>query len=421
MIKFLFIAIIFMSSAWAQPLDRIIAVVNDEVLLESELHDMESTIMQQLRQRQATMPPADIFRTQVLERLILQKIQMQTAAKTGIRLSDDALNTALRQIANNNNLTLGEFRDVLVRDGFDYETFRESIRHDMIISRLHKKQVSDKLVVSEREIDDFLATQQAQGGLQDAYHLLHILISVPQAASPEQIQSARQRLDTVQSLLGEGANFAEVASGYSDGQNALEGGDLGWREQGELPSLFAKIVPTMGLSEVSDVIRSGSGFHLIKLVDKKSQEEHMVKQTSASHILVKTNELVSDDDAKGKLIQLRERVSRGEGFSELARAHSDDTVSALRGGSLGWTTTGAMVPEFEEEMNKLGDNQMSEPFKSRFGWHLIMLHERREQNMADEFKRSKARELIHSRKSTEEIDAWLRALRDEAYVEYRDL
>ena len=421
MIKFLVMSLFFMGSALAQPLDRIIAVVNDEVLLESELHDMESTIKQQLRQRQAAMPPEDIFRTQVLERLILQKLQIQTAAKTGIRLSDDAVNTALRQIANTNNLTLSEFRDVLERDGFDYEIFRESIRHDMIISRLHKKQVSDKIIVSKREIDDFLATQQAQGGLQDSYHLLHILISVPQAASPEEVQSARARLDTVQTLLGEGANFAEVASGYSDGQNALEGGDIGWRAQGELPSLFAKVVPTMAVSEISDVIRSGSGFHLIKLVDKKSQEEHMVKQTSASHILIKTNELVSDEDAKGKLAQLRDRVSRGENFSELARAHSDDTVSALRGGSLGWTTTGAMVPEFEQEMNKLDSNQMSEPFKSRFGWHLIMLHDRREQNMADEFKRSKARELIHSRKSAEEIDAWLRALRDEAYVEYRDL
>lgn len=422
MIRTLLLAMLmFMSSAWAQPLDRIVAVINDEVILASELREMEETVAQQLRQRQVAMPPYDIFKSQVLERLIMQKLQLQTASRTGIRLADDALNAALRQVAARNKLSLREFRDVLQRDGYDFSAFRESIRRDMIISRLHKKQVGDKIIVSDREIDNFLATQQLQGGAEDAFHLLHILISVPDAASPEQLQQAEQKLAKVQGLLNQGADFSEVASGYSDGQNALEGGDLGWRLQGELPGLFAKVVPQMAVAEVSSVLRSGSGFHIVKLAEKKSQEVHLVKQTLASHILIKTNELVTDADAESRLTQLRKRVENGEDFAELARAHSDDTVSALRGGSLGWSSAGVMVPEFEEKMNALSENEMSEVFKSRFGWHLILLQERREQNMAEEFKRNKAREQIHTRKANEEIDNWLRALRDEAYVEYRDL
>ncbi len=421
MIRIVFFSLLLMSSAWAQTLDRIIAVINDEVVLESELVEMETMVRQQLRQKDVALPPPDVFRTQVLERLIMQKLQLQKAADIGIRLGDDALNTAIKQIADQNNLSLSEFRDVLERDGYDYAAFRDSIRQDMIISRLHKKQIADRIVVSDREIDTFLATQDAQGGVQDAYHLLHLLISVPQAASPEQVQKANKRLAKVQELLDQGANFSEVASGYSDGQNALEGGDLGWRLKGELPSLFSDVVPEMDVSDVSDVLRSGSGFHLVKLVDKKTQEKHLVKQTLASHILIKTNELVSDEDAKDRLQQIKQRVLNGESFAELARAHSDDTVSALKGGSLGWVTSGMMVPEFEEQMNSLDNGEMSPVFKSRFGWHLILLENRREQNMAEEYKRKKAREQIHNRKATEEIDNWLRALRDESYVEYREL
>ena len=421
MIKILCLSLLIVTSAWAEPMDRIIAVVEDEVLFESELRDMVRTISLQLRQRDVALPPQDVFIPQVLERLIVKKVQMQTAARLGIRLDDDDLNSSIKNIAQKNQMTLSQFRDVLERDGYNYENFRDQIREDMIISRLHKVQVGDKIVVSDREIDTLLATQAAQGAAQDAYHLLHILINVPEAASPEQVQAAQEKLAKVQLLLAQGGDFSEIASGYSDGQNALEGGDLGWRLQGELPSLFAQQVPKLSVSEVSQVIRSGSGFHLVKLADKKSQETHMVKQTSASHILINTNDLVSDDDAKNRLEKLRFRVENGEDFADLARAHSDDMVSAVRGGDLGWSTPGTMVPEFEKQMNALANNAMSEVFKSRFGWHLIILHNRREQNMADENKRSKAREQIHGRKMAEELDTWLRELRDSSYVEYRDL
>jgi peptidyl-prolyl cis-trans isomerase SurA len=420
--KYLFAAFLLACNvAWAAPLDRIVAVVNDEVILESELMEMQQTVRQQLRQRQSAIPPADVMRKQVLERLVVQRLQLQRAEEVGVRVGDDALNAALRQIANNNDMNLRQFRDVLEEDGYDFSRFRETIREEMIITRLRKSQVEDRVVVSDREVDNFLATQTVQAGNEVEYHLQHILISLPEAAAPEEVQQAQEKLDTIQSLLAEGGEFGEVAAGYSDGQNALEGGELGWRKQGELPSLFADVVPRLSVGEVSEPLRSGSGFHLVRLKDKKSAERHLVKQTKASHILLKTNEVVSDEEAEKRLNQLRQRIENGENFAELARAHSEDTGSAIEGGSLGWVSPGVMVPEFQEKMDALAVGELSEVFKSRFGWHLIMIEDRREENMAEEFKRNKAREQIRQRKIDEEMESWLRAMRDEAYVEYREI
>ena len=420
--KYLFAAFLMVCNvAWAAPLDRIIAVVNDEVILESELVEMQQTVRQQLRQRQSSIPPSDVLRKQVLERLIVQRLQLQRAQEVGVRVGDDALNAALRQIANNNDMNLRQFRDVLEEDGYQFSRFRETIREEMIITRLRKSQVEDRVVVSDREVDNFLATQTVQAGNEVEYHLQHILISMPEAAAPEEVQEAREKLDTIQSLLAEGGEFGEVAAGYSDGQNALDGGELGWRKQGELPSLFADVVPRLTVGEVSEPLRSGSGFHLVRLKDKKSAELHLVKQTKASHILIKPNEVVSDEEAQKRLNQLRQRIENGENFAELARAHSEDTGSAIEGGSLGWGSPGVMVPEFQEKMDELAIGELSEVFKSRFGWHLIMVDDRREENMAEEFKRNKAREQIRQRKIDEEMESWLRAMRDEAYVEYREI
>jgi len=418
--KLLLMLLLIANSAMAQNIDRIIAVVNNEVVLESELIDMEYTVRQQLRQRGSTIPAASILSEQVLERLIIQKIQVQEAKKIGVRVGDDSLNAALRQIADNNGLSLREFRDVLEADGYDFPEFRESIRQDMIISRLRKSQVEDKIVVSDREVDNYLATQQVQGASEVEYRLQHLLISVPEAASPEQVQSAEQKLATVQELLEAGDAFSDVAAAYSDGQTALEGGDLGWRKRGELPSLFAGVVPDLTEGQVSEPIRNGSGFHLVRLAEKKSAEEHLVKQTLASHILLRTNELVTDEDAEKRLNQLRERILNGADFAEIARANSDDTGSAIEGGSLGWTSPGVMVPEFEKKMDELAIGGVSEVFKSRFGWHVIKVFDRREQNMAEEYKRTQARIQIKKRKADENFELWLRQLRDEAYVEYRD-
>ncbi|WP_273151355.1 peptidylprolyl isomerase [Methylophaga thiooxydans] len=420
MIKYLMAALLLTTNVLAQPLDRITAVVNDEVILESELMEMQQTVRQQLRQRDAAIPPSEVLNKQVLERLIMQRLQLQRAEQVGVRVGDDALNAALKQIANNNNMNLRQFRDVLEDDGYNFSNFRNTIREEMIITRLRKSQVEDRVVVSEREVDNFLTTQTIQEGGEVEYQLQHILVSMPEAASPEQVQEAEQQLQKVQALLDDGGEFSEVAAGYSDGQNALEGGELGWRKHGELPSLFAEVVPDLEVGEVSQALRSGSGFHLVRVKDKKSQELHLVKQTLASHILIRANELTSAEQAEERLQQLRQRIAKGEDFAELARAHSDDTGSAIDGGSLGWTSPGVMVPEFEEKMNALAIGEMSDVFESRFGWHLIKVYDRREQNMADEFKRNKAREQIRQRKIDEELESWLRAMRDEAYVEYRE-
>lgn len=409
-----------MNSAWAVSLDRIVAVVNNEVLLESELYELEKTVRKQLQQRNSAIPPEDILSQQVLERLIMKHLQIQEASKIGVRVGDNALNAALTQIAANNNLSLRGFRDVLEEDGFEFIDFRESIREEMLITRLRKSVVEDKVVVSNREIDGYLTTQTVQsGGGEETYHLLHILVSVPDAAEPEEIQQAQQKLDKIQALLAEEVPFSEVAVGYSDGQNALEGGDLGWRKKGELPSLFSGVVPTLKEGEVSTVLRSGSGFHLVMVSEKKSEETHMVKQVLASHILIKTNELTTDEDAEKRLLSLHERLRNGDDFAELARAHSNDTGSAIDGGSIGWSSAGAMVPEFEEKMNELAIGAISDVFKSRFGWHIIKVYDRREENMAEEFSRAQARIQIRKRKIEEDLESWLRQLRDEAYVEYR--
>lgn len=421
MIKYLLVGLLLANSVWAAPLDRIVAVVNNEVVLDSELVEMGQTVRQQLRQRNATIPSSDILRRQVLERIIMQRLQIQRAEMSGIRVTDDALNAAIRQIAESNNLTLRQFRDALEDDGYDFTEFRETIRDEMVINRLRKSEIEDSIVVSEREVDNFLATQNIQGDSEQAYRLLHILVGAPDAPSPEQVQAAEQKLAVIQDLLEQGGDFTEVAAGYSDGQKALEGGELGWRKQAELPTLFAGVVPNLSVGEVSEVIRSGSGFHLVKLAEKRSEETHLVKQTKASHILIKTNELVTDEAAENRLQQLRERILNGEDLAELAKAHSEDTGSAIEGGSLGWTSPGVMVPEFEEVMNSMAEGEVSEVFQSRFGWHLLRVDERREENMADEFNRSKARERLKQRKIEEDLESWLRAMRDEAYIEYRDL
>ncbi len=421
MIKIVLFVLLLPGLLWAEPLDRIIAVVNNEAVLASDLKEMSRTVRQRLAQRNAAIPSDDILQTQLLERLIIQRIQLQKASEMGIRVGDNHLNAVLSQIAKNNNLTLREFRDILQNDGFGFADFRESVRNDIIVNRLQKSQVEDKIFISEREIDNFLATQIAQGGAEENYHLLHILISLPPAASPDEVQAAKRKLMKVQSLLQDGIDFSEAATSYSDGPNALEGGDLGWRKRGELPSLFTKVVPQLDILQVSDALRSSSGFHLVKLVDKKAEKtKYMVKQTLVSHILIQTDELNTDKQIENRLNSLRERILYGEDFAELARAHSDDIASAIEGGSLDWVIPGSMVPEFEEKMNALELGAISEVFKSRFGWHLVKVYDRREKNMAKELKRIDARKQIHQRKIAEELASWLHRIRDEAYVDYRD-
>lgn len=403
------------------PVDRIVAVVNDDVITQSDLDLQIRTVTQQLRQQNAEIPPDDVLQKQVLERVIVRQLQLQMAESTGIRVDDDTLNRALETIAKQNNLSLSEFREVLARDGFDFATFREDIRKEIIISRLRQRQVANRITVTEQEVDNFLATQQVQGSpaAAEEYHIAQILISLPEAPSPEQIQTAQAKAQQVLDKLRAGEDFKQIAMALSEDPQALEGGVLGWRSAGQLPSLFTDIVTKMNPGDISDLIRSPSGFHIIKLIEKRGETGHLVKQTQARHILIRTNEITSDQDAQTRLEQLRQRVVGGEDFATLARSHSEDATTAVNGGSLGWVNPGDLVPLFEEAMNSLEPGQVSEPFQTQFGWHIVQVVERRDHDNTDEMKRSQAREAIRQRKTEEELQAWLRSLRDEAYVEYK--
>lgn len=408
-------------------IDSIVAIVNDTVITRSELDEQTRTIKQQLRQQNTPVPPGPVFQKQVLERLIISRLQLQLAANTGIRVDDDTLNRAINRIAAQNKLSLTEFRAVLEKDGFSFDKFREDIRDEIIITRLRQRQVDSRITVTDQEVAQFLVAQARQGKSDDEYRLGHIFIALPEAPSPEQIQAARQKaekiLEKLQAKVGgsaEGsADFKETAIAVSDGQQALEGGDLGWRSAGQLPSLFASQTLAMKVGELSSIIRSSGGFHIIKLLDYRGGKRHMVTQTLARHILIRTTELITDDDASIRLEQLAQRIKKGEDFAELARANSDDTLSAAKGGSLDWISPGDMVPAFEQAMNELQPGQISAPFKSEFGWHIVQVQERREHDDTEEYTRSQAQEALRSRKIEEEYQNWLRRLRDEAYVEYR--
>ncbi len=412
------------AAASATQVDRILAVVNDNVITQSDLATEKHTVTQQMHQQNIEIPPDDVLNKQLLERLILKRLQLQLADSSGIKIDDDTLNRAIETIAKQNNMSLKEFRGVLEHDGFDFAAFRETIRTEIVLSRLRQRQVANRITVTEQEVENLLATQKLQGdtgGGDSEYHVAQILIALPEAPTPEQVQAANKKAQEVLAKLRAGAGFKQTASAVSNDQQALQGGDLGWLKTGQLPTLFAEVVPLMKAGDISDLIRSASGFHIVTLLDKRggAHGTRIVKQSQARHILVRTNELVSDKEAETRLAQLKLRIEGGEDFATLARAHSDDAASAVNGGSLGWVNPGDLVPRFEEVMNSLQPGQISAPFQTQFGWHIVQLIEHREHDSTEEFRRSSARELIMQRKTEEETQAWLRNLRDEAYVEYK--
>ena len=399
-------------------LDRIVAVVNDDVVVLSELDGRVRQIRTQLRQSGTQAPPEDILRRQVLERLILDALQVQLAERSGIKIDNQALNRSVAALARQNNLSLREFRDILERDGYDFGRFREQIRNEMLIQRVRRQQVLNRITVSEREIDNFLATTKQQGGTGE-YLLSHILIAVPEGASADQIGTARRKAAEVVEKLRGGADFAQTAVAVSNGQQALQGGDLGWRKQNELPTLFAKLVETMQVGDISAPVRSPSGFHVIKLREVRGAGRHVIQQTRARHILLRSSQLLGDAEIAERLRKLKERVEGGEDFAALARAHSEDSTNAIKGGDLGWLNPGATVPEFERTMNQLAENEVSDPAKTQFGWHLIQVIGRRSHDDTEQVRRAEAAEKIRQRKLDEEMQNWMRQIRDEAYVEYR--
>ncbi|BAZ95233.1 chaperone SurA [Thiohalobacter sp. COW1] len=405
--------------AAAQPINRIVAVVNDDVILASELEDKVQLVRSQLAQQNTQAPDPAQLERQVLERLIMERLQLQVAERNNIEVDDETLNANLRNIAAQNGVTLTEFRQTLEREGMDYAAFREELRSQIMINRLRQQTVINRIDISDQEVDNLLASQTAWSDQTRDYHLGHILIATPEAASPEQIQAAERKATGVLDRLRGGADFSETAVAVSESETALEGGDLGWRKAAQLPSLFADVVRDMQPGEISDLIRSPSGFHIIKLIDVRGEERHVITQSRVRHILLQPDEMTSEADVRLRIEQLRGRLETGADFAELARSHSTDKVSASNGGDLGWVNPGDMVPEFEQAMNKLAPGEISEPVQSRFGWHLIQVLERRERDSTEDYQRARAREMIRQRKTDEEMELWLRRLRDESYIEYR--
>lgn len=408
----------------AQPIevDRIIAVVNNEAITAFELRSRLATVERQLRGQNVQLPPSDVLERQLLERMITDRVQLQFARETGLRISDIELDAAIRRIAEGNRLSLQDFRATLEKDGIAWPKFREEIREEIILSRLRDREVESRIVISDGEIDNYLANPD-QGGSAGNIEVqtAHIVLRVPEQASPDQLMRIGARAQAALDQIRRGESFAKVAASYSDAPDGLSGGAMGTRPLDRLPALYADAIKTLKPGETSDILRSPAGFHIVKLVDRQGGGAKPVvalKQTRARHILIKVNELVSEAEARRKLVALKERLDNGADFAELARLHSND-LSAAKGGDLGWLYQGDTVPDFEKGMDRLKINQISEPIQSPFGFHLIQVLERRTEDATAERQRLSARQVLRERKSDEAYQDWVRQMRDRAYVEYR--
>jgi peptidyl-prolyl cis-trans isomerase SurA len=394
-------------------MDRIIAIVDQSVITEQELIDRTHTVAQQLEKQGTELPPENILQKQILERLIADSLQLQLATQTGLKVDDT------QRIAEQNKMTVDAFKTVLEKDGMTLRKFREDIRNEITISRLREREVDNKLTISEGEIDNYLTTQANRGEEQDEFEISHILIRTPEDASPEDLDKAKNKTQEALKKLADGTSFTKVSAEFSDAPNALEGGAMGWKSGAQMPSLFLEVLKNLQTGEVAKPVRSPNGFHILKLTNRRGGTSSMVvNQTHARHILIKLSEVVSEKEAKRKMDGIKERLDNGAKFEELARQYSEDG-SANNGGDLGWVNPGDTVPPFEKAMNALGVGEFSEPVLSPFGWHVIQVLERRQQDMTKEASRLKARQAIRVRKSEEAYQDWLRELRDRAFVELR--
>ena len=420
--RFLFIYFLFTSISYAtsyKPLDGIVALVNNDLVMRSELDAEVQKIAKNAKRKGLRLPPKADLEKQVLEKLIVKRLQLNAAKKAGIVVDDGAIGRALNQIAARNKMSLGQFRKALERTGMRFDTFKKQMREQYLLSRLRSQTVLSKVKVSRRELDSFLRKAARAGDENVSYRVGHILIAVPEGAESEKLIQLREEADRLVKKLKSGADFRDMAAKHSDGSNALEGGDLGWRKRGELPTMLADHVYGLKQSEIAGPIRSGSGFHIIKLLQKKGFKRHVVNQTKARHILIRTNEVTSDEDAKIRLQQLRKRIIGGDDFAALARSHSKDTATAIKGGSLGWLGPDQVFVEFKHEMEALEPGQISMPFRTQMGWHLLQVEDRRNHDSTDDLRRSKAAALLKKRKGEEAVEQYIRRLRDEAYVEIR--
>ena len=398
-------------------LDQVVAIVDDDIVMASELRERIAAVNESIAARGIDAPPEDQLIRETLDRLILENIQLQKGQRVGVRISDAQLNSAMQRIAAQNRMTLDQFRQALEQQGQSYGAMREQVRREMIIQRVQGGNVNQRIQITDQEVDNFLATEEGQKMAQPEYHIVHALLAIPPDASAAEVAAAEAHIEKLAKRIRNGESFEGVVSS-STGQYTFSGGDLGWRKLDDLPSLFSEVAPGLAAGQTADPIRSDSGYHLVYMAEKRGGEQ-VVAQTEARHILIKPSEIMTDEQARELVVELRTRAESGEDFGELAREYSEDIGSAAEGGDLGWTSPGQMVPEFDKAMAATEVDQISEPVKTQFGWHIIQVEGRRQQDMTSEAIRAQAMNYLHDRKYQEELDAWLRQIRDEAFVDIK--
>jgi len=405
--------------AQSVPLDKIIAVVDDDIVMQSELTRRIRTIASRLRAQGTPLPSQEVMHTRVLDQLILENIQLQLAERAGIRIGDTQLNATIDNITKSNNMTLAQFEAQLKAEGETYASAREQIRTEMTISRVQKQEVDRRVRVTDLEIENFLASKEGRTQSGTEYYLGHILVSVPESASLEEIEAGEKKGNDILIALKAGEDFKKMAVEKSDGRQALNGGVIGWRKESELPSIAADIIPTLPVGKPSKLVRTSSGFHIVTVLEKRGGKQQLIDQAHVRHILISPSEIRTDQEAKIIIDKLYERISSGDDFAELAKSNSDDPVSAIDGGSLDWVSPGQMVPEFDSMMNEVALGKVSKPFRSQFGWHILEVTERRKQDMGALIQTNQAKQVIHKYKYEQELSNWLLEIKSEAFIEIK--
>jgi peptidyl-prolyl cis-trans isomerase SurA len=400
-------------------LDAIVAVVDEDVVLASELLSRLKSIREQFAEQQAQLPSDDILVSQLMERLIIESLQMQEAERRGVQIDDETLTRAVMSFAERNGMSAEQFRQALAADGVSYVEFREQIKQEMTLQRLQRNLVNRRITITDSDIDDLLNSPYYQQLLSDEFRVGHILLAIDDKATEEAIQEAAKQAVEIVEELRAGADFAQMAVARSAGSRALEGGDLGWRRAGELPSLFADQVLALEPGETAEPIRSASGIHIVQLLEQRGAGMQKEEQTLLRHILVMPSEIRSEAEAEALIRQVYDELKAGGDFVALAAEHSEDPGSALNGGDLGWTSGNEFVPAFRDAMYATPTGELSEPFRSQYGWHILEVQERREQDLSEETRRNMAMQILHQRRFDEELQEWLKELRDEAFVEMR--
>ncbi|MDX1633573.1 MAG: peptidylprolyl isomerase [Marinobacter sp.] len=415
------LALVMAATAGAErkPLDSVIAIVDDEVILQSQLDARVRTVVSRLSAQGTRLPPREVLEQRVLEQLVTDTIQLQRAEQMGMRISDNELNDTMQNIAARNNMTLSQFEAQLKQEGLTYREAREQIRREMLISRVQQRSVDNRVRVTPREVQNFIAASAGTSNSGVEYKLAHILVAVDDFNDIEEVEAAKNEAESLRREILAGRDFQEVAVAESDASNALEGGVMGWRPESQLPSLVEDVAPELAVGEPSRVLRSGSGFHIVTVLDRRGGDQTMVEQSKVRHILIRPTETVSDTRAEERINELYDQLQAGADFAELAREYSDDPVSGSDGGNLGWVSRGQMVPAFETAMLEADVGELKGPFRSRFGWHILQVEERRQKDIGGELKEAEARQALYRRKYEVELQNWLREIRDEAYVEFK--